>query len=260
MNNCWSQILSNRKTIVLVAVRLKSTRLRQKALADLAGAPLIQRLVERLSQATVPEGLVLCTSDNPQDDPLQQISEQLGVECFRGHELDVMSRFIQVARDKAAGTLVRVTGDNPLTDPQVMDAMLDEHHGANAEYTYTEDLPRGTRSEIIDTDALIRCHGLLQDPNASEYMTLMLRRPDNFRVHQYHVTYQALKRPELRLTVDTEEDYNVLASIYRHFNGSPPALQKIIAWLDSRPDILSINSHIQPREIDDTINVRLTTD
>jgi spore coat polysaccharide biosynthesis protein SpsF len=91
-------------------------------------------------------------------------------------------------------------------------------------------------------------------------MTLMLRRPDHFSMYQYHVGNPALRRPELRLTVDTEEDYRVVASIYEHFHGQPPELPRIIEWLDNHPDIASINSHVQPREIDDTINVRLTMD
>jgi spore coat polysaccharide biosynthesis protein SpsF len=91
-------------------------------------------------------------------------------------------------------------------------------------------------------------------------MTLMLRRPDHFKIHQYHVTESEMIRPELRLTVDTEDDYRVVSTIYRHFNGTPPKLRNIIEWLDNNPDILAINSHIQPRTIDHTINVSLTTD
>lgn len=246
--------------LVLVAVRMKSTRLTGKALKDLAGAPLIERLFERLAGAATPEDIVLCTSTNPNDDPLAELAEKNGWAFHRGHELNVMQRFLDVAHARGAHTVVRVTGDNPLTDPVMLDYMVERHVEDGAEYSYTEDLPRGTRSEVISAVALETCNALAADPDSSEYMTLMLRRPDRFRVLKIQAPDQRLRRPELRLTVDTPEDYAVVRAVYESHDGQPPDLPGVISWLDDNPEVKSLNEAIIPREIDASINVALQGD
>ncbi len=93
------------KVLTLVAVRLKSNRLPRKALAELYGEPLIIRLTERVRQAKIPADVIWCTSTHSQDDPLEQLASERSITCFRGSELDVMSRFIQVAVQEAGAVL-----------------------------------------------------------------------------------------------------------------------------------------------------------
>ena len=247
------------KVLTLIAVRLKSSRLPRKALANLCGEPLIILLTERVRQAKIPDDVIWCTSTHSQDDPLEKLASECGIVCFRGSEMDVMSRFIEVADQKDASTVVRVTGDNPLTDPLEMDKMIEAHFENQSEYTFTEDLPVGTRSEIIDVGMLKRCHKLLQDPDSSEYMTWMLNRPDHFKTLQFLLPDQKLKRPEISLTVDTENDLSLLQKIYKQYNGKPPELETIIAWLDQNPELLLTNIRSITNN-NQNINYRLVDD
>ena len=114
--------------LVCVAVRMKSSRCPKKALADLYGVPLILRLHERVAQTGY--NIVWCTSTHPQDNPLGQLARWHNIDCYRGSELDVMSRFIEMADAYKADTIVRVTGDNPLTDPDLMKKMVNHHLGS----------------------------------------------------------------------------------------------------------------------------------
>ncbi|MGB8276143.1 MAG: NTP transferase domain-containing protein [Alphaproteobacteria bacterium] len=248
------------KILTLVAVRLKSSRLPRKALVDVAGKPLIVRLTERVRQARLPEAVYWCTSTNPADDPLEELSKTSPALIYRGDELDVMSRFIEVGWSRGAETLVRVTGDNPLTDPVMMDHMIAAHRKAGADYSYTDDLPRGTRCEIMSMDALERCHDMAEDPASSEYMTLMIRRPDRFKVLKVEAFDPRLKRPELRLTVDYPEDLQVVRAVFEAFGGAPPPLPEVIAWLDAHADVRDLNAALTPREPEAAINVRLRGD
>ncbi len=254
------RILLNHKVLTLVAVRLKSTRLPRKALADLYGVPLIIRLTEWVAQAKMPADVIWCTSTNSQDDPIEKLASEYGIVCFRGSEMDVMSRFIQVSDQENAKTVVRVTGDNPLTDPVMMDTMIEAHIKQNAEYTFTQDMPVGTRSEIIDVEMLKRCHKLLQDPDASEYMTWMLNRPEHFKTLHVPTPNQELKRPEISLTVDTESDLSLMRAIYENFEGKPLKLQQIISWLDQNPDIWEKNEHLSGETKSENINHSLVED
>ena len=249
----------NYKVLTLIAVRLKSSRLPRKALANLCGKPLIIRLTDHVRQAKIPHDVIWCTSTHSQDDPLEQLASEHGITCFRGSELDVMSRFIEVADQKGASTVVRITGDNPLTDPLVIDKMIEAHFENQSEYTFTEDLPVGTRSEIIDVEMLKKCHKLLQDPDSSEYMTWMLNRPDHFKTLQYESKDQKIKRPDISLTVDTESDLSLMQKIYEQYNGKPPVLEDIIAWLDQNPELLITNIQ-STANINENINYRLAVD
>jgi len=246
--------------VILVAVRLKSKRLPRKALADLNGKPLIIRLTERVRRARIPSEVVWCTSTHRQDDPLEELAVEHDIGCYRGSELDVMSRFIEVARERNACTVVRVTGDNPLTDPAMMDFMIEEHLAQKAEYSFTEDLPVGTRTEIIDVGMLEMSHELLQDPDSSEYMTWMLNRPDHFRTLKVNTPIPETNRPEISLTVDTEEDLKLIRSIYEKFHGEPPELQEIISWIGSQSELRKISNYAYNATKLRTVNCNLNGD
>jgi spore coat polysaccharide biosynthesis protein SpsF len=229
--------LNRTSQFVFVAVRLKSTRLLRKALADIAGNPLLLRLVNRVAERFPKDKIVLCTSVNPQDDEIEELARQYGINFYRGDEQDVIARFIGAADLYGATTIARVTGDNPLTDPDMLMHLFECHEAADAEYSYCDDLPVGTRAEIIDVAALRRIHSQLSDPSQSEYMTYMLRRPDKMDILSASTPNFALKRPELSLTVDTEADIALIRSIYEHFGTVIPPLADIIYWLDTVPEL-----------------------
>ena len=159
------------KAIILVAVRLKSKRLKNKALLNLFNKPLITQLTERLKKSKLSSDIVWCTSKNKVDDKLEILAKKTNVKIYRGDPKDVMKRFIFAAKKFKANNIVRVTGDNPLTDPQVIDFMIKSHVQKKKDYTSCNSIPFGARSEVISFKTLKKCHSMLADPNSSEYMT-----------------------------------------------------------------------------------------
>ena len=91
---------------------------------------------------------------------------------------------------------MRVTGDNPLTDPKMIDKMILNHKKNDSDYTYCDQIPNGTRSEVISTKALEFCLKNIRHPNNSEYMTWMLNRPDIYKVNIIKIRNQKFKIPE----------------------------------------------------------------
>ena len=227
------------KTVILVAVRLKSKRLKKKALSNLFGKPLILCLTERIRKSNLSSEIVWCTSTSQEDDELVGLGKENRIEIFRGSENDVMSRFILAAEKYNAENIVRVTGDNPLTDPEVIDFLVKQHIKNKMEYTVCNSTPPGTRSEVIDLKMLKKCHGFLQDPDSSEYMTWMLNRPNIFKTLEINYPNKKLNRPDLRLTVDYEEDLKNIQKIYDYYKGKLPSLEKIIQWIDTQNSLLT---------------------
>ncbi|PPR48025.1 MAG: 3-deoxy-manno-octulosonate cytidylyltransferase [Alphaproteobacteria bacterium MarineAlpha5_Bin9] len=226
------------KTVILVAVRLKSNRLNKKALIDLGNKPLLIQLSDRVKKSKLATDLVLCTSTSHEDDQIEKLANENKIKIFRGSENDVMSRFIKVGKELGAKNIVRVTGDNPLTDPEVIDYLINIHNKNKNEYTYCDNIPIGTRSEIIDTNMLSKCYELIQDRNSSEYMTWMLNRPDYFKTEIIKHPNNKISRPELSFTIDYPEDHLCVNEIYKHFQSNLPSLEKIIEWVDLNPNLI----------------------
>lgn len=246
------------RVAVLIAARTASTRLPGKVLSDIGGVPLITRLIARVRLARRPAAVVLCTSRHPDDAPLVELAEVKGVNWVAGAERNLLERFLDGLRLVGANVAVRVTGDNPLTDPELLDALIDLHAVSRAEYTYTVDTPRGTRSEVVSRSALEKALAQAEDPESSEYMTQMLRQPDYFRQAVYRVRDPMLVRPQYRLSVDTPEDLAVVRAVYQAFDyRDDMSLREIIRFLDGRPDVRALNAHIKSKAPEAWVNTTI---
>jgi len=248
------------KILILIAVRLHSTRLKRKALIKIGNKTILEHLVDRVKQAKFPDDLIICTSDHQGDKEIIELADNIGIKWFAGSEKDVLDRFIKAADTLNGDIAVRITGDNPLSDPEMMDDMLLYHMQHKLDFTYTEDLPRGTRSEIINVSAMKKAQRLAEDSSQSEYMSLYFRdNPDLFNVFKYSTTKEHLKRPEYRLTIDTPKDLEVIKVLYESLAKREkfPHLKTIIDFLDENPEIVSINKKIVPKWETIRVNSRM---
>ncbi|MDB4208820.1 hypothetical protein N9770_05480 [Amylibacter sp.] len=215
---------------VFVAVRMKSTRLKRKALLELNGIPIIEVLFDYLSAIIPKHKIVICTSDSKNDDDLAKFCIEKSMQVFRGSAEDVMDRFLKAERNYPAEHIVRVTGDNPLTDPNLILKMLDFHIIGKYDYTFTNSFPAGARSEIIKTETLRKIHKNLYAPENSEYMTYMLNRPDRIKVGCYTDTNYINTYPHVSVTLDNSKDYEQLINIFDSFGDSLPTPEKLLQW------------------------------
>lgn len=232
------------KNMLFVAARLNSTRLTSKVLRPIYGVPLLERMLERLTDFFLKEDIVICSSTNSQDDQIEQFCNNNKVFCFRGEELDVMKRFIDASNIYKPKTIARITGDNPLTDPEMLLHMFKIHERNKVDYTYNQDMPVGTRAEVIDVKAMKYIHSQLYDPSNSEYMTYMLNRPDKIKTLCISAIERKCARPEISLTVDHIQDLECMENIYSYFNGTPPKLKEIISFLDKNENMKIVVSQV----------------
>lgn len=208
---------------IAITARMGSSRLPGKVLADICGAPLLQRLVERLISCDIP--IMVCTSMNPENKPIRELADSLGVMHISGSENDVMERLGMAAMVLGTNTIIRVTADNPLTDPDIVKYLTKAHERLKADYTYTVGPPAGTKSEIINAKALSRLWHLVGMEERENMTPALKRMPKAICVPCPAEIYA----PELRLTVDYPDDLERIRGIYERYDGNPPALAKIIA-------------------------------
>jgi spore coat polysaccharide biosynthesis protein SpsF len=240
--------LSNAIPIV-VSARMRSARCPGKALAPLAGKPLLEHLLERVATLGGPSRVVLATSVDPENDVLEALAERLGIAVFRGDEEDVLGRYLEVAKRLHAEHVVRVTGDNPLTDLPLIESLSQRHLEADADYTYVpgDALLMGILSEVISRRALERSHREGDDRHRSELVTLYIKEnPEKFRIERSELPPE-LYRPEYRLTVDEPEDVVLMERIFDRLYQPGRVLQtyQAIQLLDSEPALAAINARVR---------------
>ena len=238
----------------IIQARLGSTRLPGKVLLPLPfshGKPIIQWIADQLQTSIHNPKTVLATSVQPTDDELANYCKNNNIYCFRGDEDDVLSRYIAVTKKHGFDTVVRLTGDNPLLDVDILDRTVQFHLDRSNYYTSSEGMPLGMNIEVISGQTLLELENKpLTDPDR-EHVTRYIRRTDDFKKGVYQI--QHVKTLEkLRLTVDYPSDYAVLSfllSLYRESDRTGIGLIEYVS--EHYPWVFDINrDNIQRKQFD----------
>lgn len=237
------------KIVAIVQARVGSTRLPGKVLLDLAGEPMLARVVDRLQGARRLDEVIIATTTMPQDDAIIALCEERGWRFFRGDEHDVLDRYYHAARARTADVVVRITSDCPLIDAGVVDdtiaAFLERQPALD--YAVNGGFPRGLDTEVISAGALNRAWREASDPALREHVTAHIyRHPSDYRLFQ--LTHEP-DLSHLRWTVDTPEDFQVAELIFRHFQDTPFSWREALALWEQHPEWQEINRDIQQKVV-----------
>lgn len=239
---------------IVVQARMGSTRLPGKVLMDIAGKPLLQRLCERLKLTRFADVLVVATTKKQTDDQIADACASWGVAVVRGPERDVTTRFLKAANSHALTAVVRVTADNPLTDPQGIDDLVaaylqcesqGQERATIVHNAHRRGYPYGTGAEMVARSVLDLCDRELATLEEREnFMSFARRHPERFRCIKTNAPPERL-RPQYFLTVDYPEDLSLQNQIYQHFEGNDRvSLDDVLSYLDANPHIAEMNTHL----------------
>lgn len=174
--------------VCIVQARMGSSRLPGKVLMGLAGRPMLRFMLDRLAPLTTLgiDRIVVATSTDPRDDPVEATARGADVAVVRGSERDVLSRYVEALDAFPATTVVRLTADCPLADPQLVAGVIDRHREAQADFTCNvlpRTFPKGLDVEVVAAAALRAAHAEAADPVEREHVTpFFYRHPERFRL------------------------------------------------------------------------------
>jgi len=193
----------------ILQARMGSTRLPGKIFKMIGHRTLLEHIFYRLSFLEHSITVVLATSLNPKDDAVEVFCEKRGILCYRGNEQDVLSRYYECAQKFHFEHIIRLTGDNPFVDITELDNLITLHLENRPDYSHSLDsLPIGTGSEIFTFQALERSYQNGHMEHHREHVNeYILGNPDLFQICLLKAPKEK-NRPEIRLTVDTQEDYD----------------------------------------------------
>jgi spore coat polysaccharide biosynthesis protein SpsF len=231
------------KVIACIVARMNSTRLPRKSLLDVEGKSLIMRIVERLAESKIIDQIVICTSNHIDDSVLVDLAKSHeGMGYIAGSEQDVLSRLSEAATKYKADIVLRVTGDNPFTDADIIDHMVEHHIKTEADYTRTINLPIGVTPDVLSSSMLPRLHISMANPNETEYLSLFAMDHTRFKCEILKAS-SGLNRPYYSLTVDTPSDLERIRSLYGKFlgDGHIPTLPEVVNEFDKDINANSIS-------------------
>ena len=242
------------RIVATIQARMGSSRLPGKILEDANGAPMLQRMVERVRRSKHIQDVMVATTTRPEDDKTEAACQAMGVSFYRGSSEDVLARVVEAAQSAKADLIVQLTGDCPVIDPQLMDMVIQYYLDHSFDYVCNflkRTLPRGTETQVYSLKLLEGVERSTQELAHREHVSLYIyEHPEKYKLGNVEAE-PSLSRPDLRLTLDTPEDLALLQAIYKRLYPQKPdfGLADVISFLDKNPEIKFLNAEITQKPV-----------
>lgn len=246
------------KISAIIQARMNSTRLPGKVLIDIEGRPVLWHVVNRLSFAKKLDDIILAIPNTKENDKLEKFAKENKIKYFRDSEKDVLSRYYQTAKYFKCDLIIRITGDCPLIDPEIIDMVISKHLNSNVDYSTntfigTNNLkitfPRGFDVEIFYFKNLEKAYKETKEDYGREHVTPYIKEhPEIFDLQNIEAKGK-FRRPELRLVVDTREDLKLMRTIYKYLYKPPKIFyaKEIISLFDKHPRLIRTNIAVKQK-------------
>lgn len=241
----------------IIQARQNSTRFPGKVLKKLHGYPLILRLVEQVSYSNYLDEIIVATSRKESDNALSKACQNNGIQCFRGSLKNVIKRYISAARYFGIEVIIRITGDNPLTDPGLIDDIISIFLN-DTDLDYINNVHRngsvhGSGCELVKLSSLVKSYEMIKsEPKNEDYfehVTLFIRKhTESFKTRKFFPSGN-LKRENISYSVDYPEDLKLARIIFQYLysKGKPIKTSDVLNLLDRKPELLKLNNSLHQK-------------
>ena len=236
------------RVVLIIQARMGSSRLPGKSMMDLAGVPLVGRILERVKRCNLLDDIVLAIPDTKRDSVLQSLGGDYGVTVFSGSEHDLVERYYQAALRSKAEIIGRLPADNATPEPSEIDRIV-EHHlslghrgfSSNLSVIDNSDYPDGIGAEIFDFSLLAEARDSHSDLSQREHVhlnfynyTTGIAVDENWCPISTIMCPESFRRPDLVLDVNTQEQYEFMRELYTYLYPRNPHfhITDIIKWYD----------------------------
>ncbi|WP_142414612.1 cytidylyltransferase domain-containing protein [Hathewaya massiliensis] len=243
------------KVVCIMQARMGSTRLPGKVLKKICGKTVLEHDINRLKKINNIDEIVIATTTLEKDNAIVEESERLNAKYFRGSEEDVLSRYYYAAKKYNADAIVRVTSDCPLIDWAVSEKIIQCYLDNIDKYDYVSNTiertyPRGLDTEVFSFKALEKAFKESNLERDREHVTPYIW--DNSNIFRLYYYKNDIDYSELRWTLDTEEDFELINKIYKLLypnKGLEFKLEDMLNLYDIVPELYSINKEVSQKQI-----------
>lgn len=227
----------------IIQARMGSSRLPGKVLMPIDGEKTVLFYVlNQLKFCKLVDKIVVATTNLEEDDILANHVQALGYDCFHGSPNDVLDRYYNCAKHFSFSTIIRVTSDNPLIDPQLIDLLVKEFSNNSFDYvsnSLERTYPHGIEAEIFSFKSLETSWKEAALPSEREHVTPYIQKhPEKFSIHNIK---QEKNYSHLRCTVDRINDIKLVKLIFSKIQKRPILISDIISLYDKEPELFELN-------------------
>ncbi|MCQ4088800.1 glycosyltransferase family protein [Saccharibacillus sp. JS10] len=239
------------RTVAIIQARMGSTRLPGKVMKTLIDRTVLGHVIGRCQAIPSIDEVIVATSSLIEDEMIVKEAQKYGVAYYKGSLDHVLSRYYNAAKTAQADSIVRITSDCPLLDPDVSDRIIQRFLEGGHDYVssgLSNTFPRGLDTEVFTFEALERAYREATVEYEFEHVTPYLyQHPELFRVEGYA---NEMNQSQYRLTLDTEEDWNLISEIYRLlYQGKIFGWSEIYELFGKRPDLPLINANVVQKKL-----------
>lgn len=243
-----------KKVICIVQARMSSTRLPGKSMALINKKPCIERVISRIKRSALLDEIWLACSSDKKDDVLESFIKGFGIKCYRGSLHDVLSRYVEISKFTKADYIVRITGDCPLVDPELIDKAVLKIINNNLDYvsnTINRTFPDGIDVEVFSYNALmqadINSQSLFLREHVTPYISGKVKNKSSIGCFKRKQFINETDYSYIRLTLDRKEDLKLLNIVYRELEDDC-SWKDVVEFLLKQKNLLNINKHIEYNE------------
>jgi spore coat polysaccharide biosynthesis protein SpsF len=253
-------MIQKQKIVAIIQARMTSSRLPGKVMIDIAGFPMLYHVIKRVSSAQMLDQIVVATTDDPADDPIEEFCNSNGFLCFRGHPFDVLDRYYQAASKFKADIIVRITADCPIMDPTLIDTLIQSFLDTGVDFganrlppPWKRTYPIGLDIEIVRFEALEKAWQEAESQFEREHvMPYLYDQPGRFKIMLAH---HEPDYGEQRWTVDTPLDLALVNKIFGYFSPRIDfSWMEVIDLIKRDPDLENINISVSAKNVDEVDN------
>ncbi len=240
----------------IIQARTSSTRLPEKVLKNLpfdSNITVLEQVIRRLKQSKVLDEIIIATTTDEDDKKIVNIAEKEKVSWFMGSKENVLERYYLAAKENDLDIVVRITSDCPCVDPDIVDMLLEHHLNSNLDYTSNtliRTFPVGLDVEVISFSALKKCYNNAESDLEKEHVTMYIHRNlDLFKTENIRAL-NGLYAPQIRITLDTEEDYALLCAVFDYLYNEDNFFKSedILSLFSDKPWLELINKKIMAKK------------
>jgi spore coat polysaccharide biosynthesis protein SpsF len=246
----------------IIQARTSSTRLPAKVLLELpygSGITVLQQVIRRLKQSKKIDTIVVATTEDKADDAIVDIASCEGVSSFRGSKENVLERYYLAAKNFGLDTIVRITSDCPCIDASAVDATIGHYYAENADYSSilaARTFLHGLDNEVFSFAVLEMAYKNATKDYEKEHVTPYIYKtnPDKFKI-SFLDAFGDLRRPDIRVTLDTEEDYILLCAVFDYLYGVNQFFDavQIVNLFDQKPWLTLISRKVIQKKVLDSL-------
>ena len=229
---------------------MSSTRLPGKVLMKLDKKhTVLDYLINQLKHSKLLGKIIIATTNLEEDDVIVNFAKKNEIEYFRGESDDVLDRYYQCAKNFSSDNILRITADNPLVDPTVIDDLIINYQKSSCDYASTNlarTYPFGIDAEIFSFNTLEKTWKNAILPSEREHVSPYMKK--NSKIFKQFNLRNKIKVPLVRLTIDREVDLELFRIVISKITDRPILMNNILELYNNEPKLFEINSHMDPLE------------